>query len=61
MLVLQVERWWIDWYLWWDNDAVATGIFFFTLHEIVYFGRCLLWLLIEHFEMLQKYRIQEVC
>lgn len=41
-----------------NNDVVATGIMSFVLHEVVYFGRCLPWVLIDNMKMFHKYKLQ---
>ena len=40
------EQLWVQWYQYWGNPVIATGVMSFLLHEIVYFGRsipCLLY------------------
>lgn len=54
------ERLWAAWYLWWQNDTLATGIMSFLMHEIVYFGRCLPYMLIDTIPAFNKYKIQNV-
>ena len=34
------------WYAWMNNDVLATGILSFAMHEIVYFGRSLPWIVV---------------
>jgi methylsterol monooxygenase len=48
------------WYLWMQNDTLATGILSFTMHEIVYFGRSLPWIIIDAIPFFNKYKIQNV-
>lgn len=52
------ERLWASWYLWMQNDTLATGIMSFVLHEVVYFGRCLPWMIIDRIPYFNKYKIQ---
>lgn len=49
------------WYLWMQNDVLATGIMSFVMHEVVYFGRCLPWMIIDRTPFFNKYKIQNVC
>lgn len=42
------------------NDVLATGIMSFTMHEIVYFGRSLPWIIIDCIPAMNKYKIQNV-
>ena len=55
------ERLWAAWYAYMQNDVLATGIMSFMLHEIVYFGRSLPWMIIDHIPYFNKYKIQNVC
>jgi len=42
-----------------NNDILATGIMSFTMHEIVYFGRSLPWIIIDCLpSIFKKYKIQ---
>ena len=43
-----------------QNDVLATGIMSFLMHEIVYFGRSLPWIIIDHIPYFNKYKIQNV-
>ncbi|KAI1158188.1 C-4 sterol methyl oxidase [Nemania serpens] len=52
------ERLWASWYLWMQNDTLATGIMSFVLHEVIYFGRCLPWMIIDRIPYFNKYKIQ---
>lgn len=54
------ERLWAAWYLYMQNDTLATGIMSFMMHEIVYFGRSLPWMLIDAIPAFNKYKIQNV-
>ncbi|GMM36004.1 methylsterol monooxygenase [Saccharomycopsis crataegensis] len=53
-----LERLWASWYVYMKNDVLATGLMFFLLHEIMYFGRCLPWYIIDKFGLFRKYKIQ---
>lgn len=48
------------WYLWMQNDTIATGIMSFVMHELVYFGRSLPWMLIDAIPYFNKYKLQNV-
>ena len=54
------ERLWAAWYAFMQNDVLATGIMSFVLHEVVYFGRSLPWMVIDRIPALNKYKIQNV-
>lgn len=49
-----------SWYLWMQNDTIATGIMSFVMHEIVYFGRSLPWMIIDAIPFFNKYKLQNV-
>lgn len=42
------------------NDVLATGIMSFVLHEVIYFGRSLPWIIIDAIPYFRKYKIQQV-
>lgn len=54
------ERLWETWYAYMNNDVLATGIMSFVMHEIVYFGRSLPWMIIDASGIFRKYKIQAV-
>lgn len=43
-----------------QNDVLATGIMSFVMHEVVYFGRSLPWIIIDRMKFFNKYKIQHV-
>lgn len=43
-----------------QNDVLATGIMSFVMHEFVYFGRSLPWIIIDRMPYFNKYKIQAV-
>lgn len=53
-----VERLWASWYLWMQNDTIATGIMSFVMHELVYFGRSLPWIIIDAIPYFNKWKLQ---
>lgn len=53
------EKLWLAWYTWMDNDVLATGIMSFVLHESLYFGRSLPWVIIDMIPYFRKYKIQQ--
>jgi methylsterol monooxygenase len=54
------ERMWAAWYAYMQNDVLATGIMSFVMHELVYFGRSLPWMIADRLSSLNKYKIQNV-
>ena len=54
------ERLWMAWYAYMGNDVLATGIMSFVMHETVYFGRSLPWIIIDCIPAMNKYKIQHV-
>ena len=55
------EKLWLAWYTYMQNDVLATGIMSFVMHEAVYFGRSLPWIIIDCMPYFRKYKIQNVC
>ncbi|KAI0177863.1 methylsterol monooxygenase [Pestalotiopsis sp. NC0098] len=53
-----IERLWAAWYLWMQNDTLATGIMSFVMHEVIYFGRSLPWMIIDSIPYFNKYKLQ---
>lgn len=54
------ERLWVQWYQYWENPVIATGVMSFLLHEIVYFGRSIPWIIIDMMPSMRKYKLQPV-
>jgi methylsterol monooxygenase len=54
------EKLWAAWYAYMQNDVLATGILSFGMHELVYFGRSLPWILIDALGLFRNYKIQSV-
>ncbi|KAL8849306.1 MAG: hypothetical protein Q9221_005716 [Calogaya cf. arnoldii] len=52
------ERLWAAWYAFMQNDVLATGILSFVMHELVYFGRSIPWMIIDRIPYFNKYKIQ---
>ncbi|GAA6023656.1 hypothetical protein JCM10207_005100, partial [Rhodosporidiobolus poonsookiae] len=52
------EAQWVRWYSWWGNPVLATGVMSFLMHEILYFGRCVPWMIIERIPYFQRWKIQ---
>ncbi|KAF2457792.1 fatty acid hydroxylase superfamily-domain-containing protein [Lineolata rhizophorae] len=52
------ERLWLTWYSFMQNDVLATGVMSFAMHELVYFGRSLPWIIIDCIPWFNKYKIQ---
>lgn len=55
-----LEKLWAAWYAYMQNDVLATGIMSFAMHELVYFGRALPWIIIDRIAYFNKYKIQNV-
>lgn len=55
-----LERAWMGWYLWWGNPVIATGVMSFLMHEIIYFGRAIPFVIIDSMPSMRKYKLQEV-
>lgn len=53
------ERLWAAWYQYMDNDTLATGIMSFVMHELVYFGRSLPWVIIDAIPYFRRWKIQD--
>ena len=54
------EKLWAAWYLYMQNDVLATGIMSFVMHETVYFGRSLPWIIVDCIPYFRRYKIQHV-
>lgn len=54
------ERLWLAWYTYMQNDVLATGIMSFVIHEAVYFGRSLPWIIIDMIPYFRQWKIQNV-
>ncbi|KAF8261109.1 C-4 methyl sterol oxidase [Lactarius quietus] len=52
------ERQWMAWYLWIGNPIIATGIASLLLHETVYFGRCIPWIIIDAIPYFRRWKLQ---
>lgn len=52
------EQQWANWYIMIGNPVIATGLMSFLMHEIVYFGRCVPWIIIDKMPMFRKYKLQ---
>jgi methylsterol monooxygenase len=53
-----LETYWAAWYHYMQNDVLATGLLFFVLHEVMYFGRCLPWYIVDKIPYFNRYKIQ---
>ncbi|KAF8250812.1 putative C-4 methylsterol oxidase [Wilcoxina mikolae CBS 423.85] len=53
------ERLWAAWYQYMENDTLATGIMSFVMHELVYFGRSLPWIIIDAIPYFRRWKIQD--
>ncbi|KAH7165545.1 fatty acid hydroxylase superfamily-domain-containing protein [Dactylonectria macrodidyma] len=53
-----VEKLWAAYYIYMKNDTLATGLMSFFLHELVYFGRCVPYMIIDFIPFFNRYKIQ---
>ncbi|KAH6895395.1 fatty acid hydroxylase superfamily-domain-containing protein [Thelonectria olida] len=53
-----LEKLWAAWYVWMANDTLATGIMSFILHELVYFGRCVPYMIMDKIPYFRRFKIQ---
>jgi methylsterol monooxygenase len=54
------EKAWAAWYAYMQNDVLATGIMSFTMHEVIYFGRALPFIIMDKIPYFRRYKIQAV-
>jgi methylsterol monooxygenase len=52
------ERMWANYYIYMGNAILATGVMSFLLHEVVYFGRSIPWLIIDAMPFFHKWKLQ---
>lgn len=43
-----------------QNDVLATGIMSFVMHEVIYFGRSIPWMIIDSIPFFNRYKLQNV-
>ncbi|KAF9530672.1 C4-methyl sterol oxidase [Crepidotus variabilis] len=53
-----LEQQWVAWYVWVGNPIIATGLMSFLMHELVYFGRCVPWIIIDSMPYFRKWKLQ---
>ncbi|CAK5277989.1 unnamed protein product, partial [Mycena citricolor] len=53
-----LEQKWAAWYIYMGNPILATGLMSFLLHEIVYFGRCIPWVIIDSIPYFRRWKLQ---
>ncbi|EDR13647.1 C4-methyl sterol oxidase [Laccaria bicolor S238N-H82] len=53
-----LEQQWVAWYVWIGNPIIATGLMSFLMHEIVYFGRSIPWIIIDATPFFRKWKLQ---
>lgn len=53
-----LERQWAAYYIWMGNPLIATGLMSFLMHEIVYFGRAVPWLIIDAIPYFRQWKLQ---
>ncbi|CAG8522453.1 2242_t:CDS:2, partial [Scutellospora calospora] len=52
------EKAWTSWFNSFENEAVATALLAFIMHEIVYFGRCIPFWIADFIPFFRQYKIQ---
>ncbi|KAG6874485.1 hypothetical protein C0995_010395 [Termitomyces sp. Mi166 len=52
------EQQWVAWYAMLGNPVIATGLMSFLLHEVVYFGRAIPWIIIDAIPYFRKWKLQ---
>lgn len=52
------EQQWVWWYVWFANPVIATGVMSFLLHEVVYFGRCIPWIIVDATPYFRRWKLQ---
>lgn len=55
-----VEKAWTNYFNLFEKEAIATAIIAFVLHEIVYFGRCAPFIIVDYIPSFAKYKLQPV-
>ncbi|KAJ7475113.1 hypothetical protein B0H11DRAFT_2034153 [Mycena galericulata] len=53
-----LEQQWVAWYIYIGNPVLATGLASFLMHEIVYFGRCIPWIIIDAIPYFRRWKLQ---
>ncbi|KAH7102426.1 C4-methyl sterol oxidase [Auriculariales sp. MPI-PUGE-AT-0066] len=52
------EQRWVDWHSMFSDPAIATAVMSFLLHEFVYFGRCIPWMIIDAIPYFRQWKLQ---
>lgn len=58
-LTKYIQAAWSSYYVWMDNDFLATGLLFLVIHELVYFGKSAPWAILDQIPFFRKYKIQK--
>ncbi|ORY23203.1 hypothetical protein BCR39DRAFT_549764 [Naematelia encephala] len=53
-----LERLWASYYIWMGNPVLATGLMSFMVHEVIYFGRAIPWLIVDAIPYFRKWKLQ---
>ncbi|KAF7973796.1 hypothetical protein HWV62_20368 [Athelia sp. TMB] len=53
-----MEKQWAAWYIFIGNPIIATGLLSFLLHEFVYFGRSIPWIIIDSIPYFRQWKLQ---
>ncbi|RIA96102.1 C-4 sterol methyl oxidase [Glomus cerebriforme] len=53
-----VEKAWLNYFNSFENETIATALIAFLIHEIVYFGRCIPFIIADFIPSFTKYKLQ---
>ncbi|KAF8206324.1 C-4 methyl sterol oxidase [Mycena galopus ATCC 62051] len=53
-----LEQQWMVWYIYIGNPILATGLMTFPLHEIMYFGRSIPWIIVDAIPYFRRWKLQ---
>jgi methylsterol monooxygenase len=55
-----IEKAWANYFNSFENEVIATALIAFFMHEIVYFGRCVPFIIADCIPSFAKYKLQPV-
>ncbi|KAF7328104.1 Methylsterol monooxygenase [Mycena sanguinolenta] len=53
-----LEQQWTAWYIYIGNPILATGLMSFLLHETIYFGRSIPWIIVDAIPYFRRWKLQ---
>jgi len=53
-----LELKWVAWYIGFGNTVIATGMMSFLMHEAVYFGRSIPWIIVDAIPYFRRWKLQ---